>query len=92
MSCSIRFSTDFRFGSLREPREAGVQLSSLGLEEVPGAGFFFTPLETRASKGEMNSNMDLRGDGGACWGEWEAGAGAGAGGGGGSSLGGSWGT
>ena len=84
----MRFSTDFRFGSLSDARDAEVQESSWGLEEVGGAGFFFTgfALDARASKGEMNSNMDLRGDGGA---GWETGSGWG---GGGSSLGGSWGT
>lgn len=90
----MRFSTDFRFGSPRDPREADVQESSLPLEALAvaaGTGFFFTVpgLEARASKGEMNSNMDLRGDGGACCGGWETGMGWG---GEGSSLGGSWGT
>lgn len=66
----MRFSTDFRFGSLSDPRDADVQESSLVADELVGAGgtgfFFVVPLEVSASKGEMNSNMDLRGDGGAC--------------------------
>lgn len=64
----MRFSTDFHFGSFREPREAEVQESLLALEELGGAGFFLTvaELEARASKGETKSNMvDLRGNGGA---------------------------
>lgn len=68
----MRFSTDLRFGSLRAAREPGVHASSLVLD-VPagGTGFFLTvfELEARTSKGEMKSNMDLRGDGGVCcWG------------------------
>ena len=46
-----------------------VQGSRCGLEVVGGAGFFFTgfALDARASKGETNSNIDLRGDGGRGW-------------------------
>lgn len=89
----MRFSTDFRFGSLREARDAEVQESS-ALDVFAGgagAGFFFTmlALEARASNGEMNSNMDLRGDGGACCWGWDTGMGCW--GGEGSSRGGSWG-
>jgi len=87
----MRFSTDFRFGSFREPREAEVQESSLALEELGEAGFLLrvAELEARALKGETMSNMvDLRRDGGAgCWG-WDTGTGWG---GEGRSRGGSWG-
>ena len=48
VNCSMRFSTDFRFGSsLNDAREAEVRESS---------------------KGESNSNTDMRGAGGGSWG------------------------